>query len=156
MPTSQALNNVKLISLKGVGPALALKLNELGIHNVQDLLFHLPSRYEDRTRILSIRSLKIGQLAQIQGEVVKCAVQFGKRRSLHCTITDQTGFIGLRFFHFSAAQKNALAAGCVVRCFGEVRYGRHGFELYHPEYKILKDPINEPMTGLQAPGAHGS
>ena len=151
MPTSQALNNVKLISLKGVGPALALKLNELGIHNVQDLLFHLPSRYEDRTRILSIRSLKIGQLAQIQGEVVKCAVQFGKRRSLHCTITDQTGFIGLRFFHFSAAQKNALAAGCVVRCFGEVRYGRHGFELYHPEYKILKDPINEPIADTLTP-----
>lgn len=151
MPTSQALNNVKLTSLKGVGPALALKLNELGIHNVQDLLFHLPSRYEDRTRILSIRSLKVGQLAQIQGEVVKCAVQFGKRRSLHCTITDKTGFIGLRFFHFSAAQKNALAAGCVVRCFGEVRYGRHGFELYHPEYKILKDPINEPIADTLTP-----
>jgi ATP-dependent DNA helicase RecG len=151
MPTSQALNNVKLTSLKGVGPALALKLNELGIHNVQDLLFHLPSRYEDRTRILSICSLKIGQLAQIQGEVVKCAVQFGKRRSLHCTITDKTGFIGLRFFHFSAAQKNALAAGCVVRCFGEVRYGRHGFELYHPEYKILKDPINEPIADTLTP-----
>jgi len=151
MPTSQALNNVKLTSLKGVGPALALKLNELGIHNVQDLLFHLPSRYEDRTRILSIRSLKVGQLAQIQGEVVKCAVQFGKRRSLHCTITDKTGFTGLRFFHFSAAQKNALAAGCVVRCFGEVRYGRHGFELYHPEYKILKDPINEPIADTLTP-----
>jgi ATP-dependent DNA helicase RecG len=151
MPTSQALNNVKLTSLKGVGPALALKLNELGIHNVQDLLFHLPSRYEDRTRILSIRSLKVGQLAQIQGEVVKCAVQFGKRRSLHCTITDKTGFIGLRFFHFSAAQKNALATGCVVRLFGEVRYGRQGFELYHPEYKILKDPINEPIADTLTP-----
>ena len=151
MPTSQALNNVKLTSLKGVGPALALKLNDLDIHNVQDLLFHLPSRYEDRTRILSIRSLKVGQLAQIQGEVVKCSIQFGKRRSLHCTITDKTGFIGLRFFHFSSAQKNALEPGSSVRCFGEVRFGRNGFELYHPDYKILKDPANEPVADTLTP-----
>lgn len=151
MPTSQALNNVKLTSLKGVGPALALKLSDLDIHNVQDLLFHLPSRYEDRTRILPIRSLKINQLAQIQGEVVKCSIQFGKRRSLHCTITDKTGFIGLRFFHFSSAQKNALAPGCVVRCFGEARHGRNGFELIHPDYKVLQDPENEPLADTLTP-----
>lgn len=151
MPTSQALNNVKLTSLKGVGPTLAIKLNDLGIHNIQDLLFHLPSRYEDRTQILSIRSLKVGQLAQIQGEVVSCAIQFGKRRSLHCTITDKTGFVGLRFFHFSSAQKNALTTGSVVRCFGEVRFGRNGFELYHPEYKVLKDPDSEPLLDTLTP-----
>lgn len=151
IPTSQALNKVKLTSLKGVGPALALKLNDLDIYNVQDLLFHLPSRYEDRTQILSIRSLKVGQLAQIQGEVVKCSIQFGKRRSLHCTITDKAGFIGLRFFHFSSAQKNALEPGSIVRCFGEVRHGRNGFELYHPDYKVLKDADNEPVADTLTP-----
>lgn len=150
MSTSQALNKVKLTSLKGVGPALAVKLNDLGIFNVQDLLFHLPARYEDRTRIVPLRSLRMGQLAQIQGEVVSCSVQFGKRRSLQCTITDKTGFVTLRFFHFSAAQKNALVTGCTVRCFGEVRYGRNGAELFHPEYKILKDP-NEPVSDTLTP-----
>lgn len=149
--STQSLDQVKLTSLKGVGPALAVKLNELGIFNVQDLLFHLPSRYEDRTRILTIASIKLGQLVQIQGEVVKSSIQFGKRRSLQCTLTDKTGFIGLRFFHFSSAQKNALSPGSIVRCFGEVRFGRNGFELYHPEYKVLQDPSREPLADTLTP-----
>lgn len=149
--SNQSLDKVKLTSLKGVGPALAIKLNELGIFNVQDLLFHLPSRYEDRTQLFSIRSLKLGQLAQIQGEVVKSSIAYGKRRSLQCTVTDKTGFVGLRFFHFSSAQKNALSPGSIIRCFGEVRFGRSGFELYHPEYKVLKDPANEPLADTLTP-----
>jgi ATP-dependent DNA helicase RecG len=83
--------------------------------------------------------------------VVSCTVQFGKRRSLTCTITDKTGFISLRFFHFSAAQKDALATGKVVRCFGEVRHGRSGFELYHPEYKILDNPSTEKTSDTLTP-----
>jgi len=140
MPTQKSLHSIPLTSLKGVGAVLEAKLHQLSIYSVQDLLFHLPLRYEDRTRVFPIRELKIGQQAQLQGEVVSCSVQFGKRRSLTCTITDKTGFISLRFFHFSAAQKDALETGKCVRCFGEVRRGRNGFEIYHPEYKILDDP----------------
>ena len=140
MPTQKSLHSIPLTSLKGVGAVLEAKLHQLSIYSVQDLLFHLPLRYEDRTRAFPIRELKIGQQAQLQGEVVSCSVQFGKRRSLTCTITDKTGFISLRFFHFSAAQKDALETGKCVRCFGEVRRGRNGFEIYHPEYKILDDP----------------
>ena len=65
-------------------------------------------------------------------------MQFGKRRSLQCVMVDSTGVIHLRFFHFSAAQKNALAEGVRIRCYGEVRRGRSGLEIYHPEYRILK------------------
>ncbi|MFK7863441.1 MAG: ATP-dependent DNA helicase RecG [Pseudohongiellaceae bacterium] len=150
-PTPKSLDQVELTSLKGVGPAIAVKLNELGIFSVQDLLFHLPSRYEDRTKILTIASLRLGQLVQIQGEVVKSSIQFGKRRSLQCTITDKTGFVGLRFFHFSSAQKNSLSPGTIIRCFGEVRFGRNGFELYHPEYKVLQDPAREPLEDTLTP-----
>lgn len=151
MQTQKTLNAIPLTSLKGVGSVLEAKLHQLGIYSVQDLLFHLPLRYEDRTRILPIKGIKLGQHAQLQGEVVNCSVQFGKRRSLTCTITDKTGFISLRFFHFSAAQKDALETGKYVRCFGEIRHGRSGFEMYHPEYKIIDSPEIEKTSDTLTP-----
>jgi ATP-dependent DNA helicase RecG len=143
---SQALEQLPLTSLKGVGPALAQKFAQLDIHNVQDLLFHLPLRYEDRTRISSIGSVKVGELAQLQGEIVGSSIQFGRRRSLHCMLRDSSGLIGLRFFHFSAAQKDSLEVGTLIRCYGEVRRGRSGFELYHPEYRALNELEVEPVA----------
>lgn len=151
MCAQKALDQIRLTSIKGVGPALENKLNQLGIFSVQDLLFHLPLRYEDRTRISSLREIRVGQHVQLQGQVVSSAIAFGKRRSLQCTVTDNTGFISLRFFHFSAAQKNALAEGVTVRCFGEVRHGRGGFEIFHPEYKILSDPDKVPVAEALTP-----
>lgn len=150
-PTNQALDQIPLTRLKGVGPALAKKLQVIGIQNVQDLLFHLPLRYEDRTRVSPIRSLHVGDTAQVQGEIVDCRIAFGRRRSLQCTIFDKTGSITLRFFHFSAAQKTALAAGLQVRCYGEVRLGRAGFELYHPEYRVLHAGEDEPLSDSLTP-----
>lgn len=140
------LEQLSLTRLKGVGPALEKKFQQLGIFNVQDLLFHLPLRYEDRTRIHLIRSARVGNVVQLQGEVVSNAIQFGRRRSLHCVITDGSGLISLRFFHFSAAQKNSLAPGTLIRCYGEVRRGRNGMEIYHPEYKVLQADQDEPVT----------
>lgn len=131
--TSQALT-----SLKGVGPALQKKLNQLGLFNTRDLLFHLPLRYEDRTRLHAIGKVSLGEMVQIEGEVLGSSIQFGRRRSLLCMVQDTSGVISLRFFHFSAAQKKALDAAKRIRCFGEVRRGRSGFELYHPEYQILQ------------------
>lgn len=139
-----------LQSLKGVGPALQKKLNQLGLYSVKDLLFHLPLRYEDRTRLQSIGSARLGDTIQIEGEIVGTSIQFGKRRSLLCMIQDRSGVMSLRFFHFSAAQKNALETGKRLRCFGEVRRGRSGFELYHPEYQLLEIgeelPVAEALT----------
>lgn len=150
MPASQTPQS--LTSLKGVGPALQRKLNQLGLFRVRDLLFHLPLRYEDRTRLQSIGRVQLGDMVQLEGEVVGTTIQFGKRRSLLCMLRDKTGLISLRFFHFSAAQKQALEAATRVRCYGEVRRGRSGFELYHPEYKILEageiPPVADRLTPI--------
>ncbi|GJM12731.1 MAG: ATP-dependent DNA helicase RecG [Pseudohongiella sp.] len=136
--TSQQLDKIPVTRLKGVGAALEKKLSAMGIDNVQDLLFHLPFRYEDRSRIAPIGSISAGEAVQVQGEVLSTDIQFGRRRSLRCTIKDSSGFLTLRFFHFSNAQKNSLAVGSQVRCYGEVRRGKSGLELFHPEYRVVR------------------
>ncbi|MFN3165269.1 MAG: OB-fold nucleic acid binding domain-containing protein, partial [Pseudohongiellaceae bacterium] len=140
-----------LTSLKGIGPALATRLNQLGLHNTRDLLFHLPHRYEDRTRLAAIGSIKMGDLVQIEGEVVGTSIQFGRRRSLLCMLKDRSGVIALRFFHFSAAQKKALDSATRMRCFGEVRRGRSGFEMFHPEYQLLAEGEQLPVAEVLTP-----
>lgn len=127
------------------------KLSNLGIFTVQDLLFHLPSRYLDKTRIQAIGSIKLGDTVQLQGEVRSCSIAFGKRRSLQCQIQDTSGTINLRFFHFNAAQKNALHIGASLRCYGEIRRGRGGFEIYHPEYQLLDPGENTPLDDKLSP-----
>ena len=134
---NKTLDSVAITSLKGVGPSLERKFNQLGIYNLQDLLFHLPFRYEDRTKLSPINSVKLGDRVQINGEIVSNKILFGRRRSLQCMLRDTTGFIYLRFFHFSSAQKNSLTPGKLLSCYGEVRRGRNGFEIYHPEYKEI-------------------
>ncbi|MCH2099600.1 MAG: DEAD/DEAH box helicase, partial [Pseudomonadales bacterium] len=123
--------------LRGVGSALAEKLERLGIRRVQDLLFHLPLRYEDRTRLTPIGSARAGQAVVIEGEIAASDVVFGRRRSLLARIADGTGHISMRLFHFSRQQQTQLRKGARIRCFGEVRIGSSGAELYHPEYRIL-------------------
>lgn len=135
--------------LRGVGPKLAAKLAEAGVHRVEDLLFHLPLRYQDRTRITPIGAATDGADVVIEGEVRVADIAFGRRRSLVVRLQDGTGTISLRFFHFSAAQKNALQAGTRLRCFGQVRRGAAGFEMYHPEYRQVEagaEPIEDVLT----------
>lgn len=124
-------------ALRGVGAALAARLAVLGVQQVQDLLFILPSRYEDRTRIQPIGSLIAGTRAVIEGEVMLTEVVFRRRRQLLCRIADGSGFLMLRFFHFSNAQQQGLMRGSRIRCFGEVRRGPQGLEIVHPEYRRL-------------------
>ena len=140
-----SLEDIPVTQLKGVGSALAEILARLGIHSIQDLLFHLPYRYEDRTRVVPMGSLRIGDIAVVEGEVMKADLVMGRRRSLQVTLRDDTGFLVMRFFHFNAAQKNQLAEGTRVRCFGEVRPGRAGYEFYHPEYQT-NPPAMPPET----------
>ena len=134
-----AARSVPVTELKGVGTALALKLERLGVHSVQDLLLHLPLRYQDRTRVRPIGSLRPGDEAVIEGLVAASDIVQGRRRSLLCRLQDGSGILSLRFFHFSAAQKNSLSAGKRVRCFGEVRPGPGGLELVHPEYRVIAE-----------------
>lgn len=121
--------------LKGVGSRVAEKLTRLKIHCVEDVLFHFPYRYEDRTRIVPIGSLRVGDHAVVQGEIQLTEIKFGKRRTLVSHISDGTGILLLRFFHFNAQQKDNLARGVMLRCYGEVRKGQKHLEMAHPEYK---------------------
>ncbi len=124
-------------TLRGVGPRLAARLERLGIHTVQDVLFHLPLRYQDRTRTVPIGALVAGQEAVVEAEVRLTEIGFGRRRALLCRIEDGTGLLTLRFFHFNARQREALAPGAVLRCFGQARAGPTGLEMIHPEYRVL-------------------
>jgi ATP-dependent DNA helicase RecG len=138
--------------LSGVGIRLEEKLNRIGIINVQDLLFHLPHRYIDRTRITPIGTLLHGHNAYIQGEIELTQIRYGKRRSLLCRISDGTGAIVLRFFYFSRAQEKGLQRGLSIRCYGQVRRGPNSLEIIHPEYRVLdihqNDELEEQLTAV--------
>ena len=140
-----------LTDLHGVGPALAEKMKALGINQVTDLLFHLPIRYEDRTRIRAIGSSIPGQRILIEGQVEHCAIVRGRRPMLVVVLFDGTGRITLRFFHFRAYQKQQLSAGTRLRCFGEVRAGFQGLEMVHPGYQRLGGEADEPVADRLTP-----
>ena len=145
--------------LHGVGPHLAARLEKLSIQCVQDLLFFLPLRYEDRTQIVPIGSLRPGQRAVVEGEIELTEVVYRGRRNLLCRISDGTGGLVLRFFHFSRAQQDGLARGRRIRCFGETRPGAGGLQMIHPEYRLVGDtdlgtddtltPVYPATEGLQ-------
>jgi ATP-dependent DNA helicase RecG len=138
-------------ALKGVGPALARRLGRLGIESVVDLLFWLPTRYEDRTHLVPIGSLRPGQRAAVEGGIELAEVVFRGRRSLLVRLADGTGFLTLRFFHFSGAQHQQLARGTRLRCFGEVRRGKHGPEIVHPEYRLADAPDTQAVKDALTP-----
>jgi ATP-dependent DNA helicase RecG len=125
-------------SLPGVGPALAETLRKLGIERLQDLWFHLPLRYEDRTRITPIRALVAGESAQVEGVVEAVETGFRYRPQLRVAITDGSQeTLVLRFFHFRRQQAQQFAPGLRLRCFGAIRHGQHGLEMVHPQYRVL-------------------
>ncbi|MDG1732554.1 MAG: ATP-dependent DNA helicase RecG [Thalassotalea sp.] len=132
--------------LKGVGPGVASKLEKIGLKTLQDVLFHLPLRYEDKTRVSKIRDLLPGMHTGVIGNVIDSQVSFGRRKMLLVKINDGSGEITLRFFHFSAAQKNNLSNGTRIRCFGEIQRGGRGFEIIHPEYKAVNDDVSAPQV----------
>lgn len=141
---TQLLDGVPLTSLSGVGAAIAEKLSRIGINNVQDLLFHLPLRYEDRTRITPIADIRPESFATIEGFVQHTEVQFGRRPILSVTLSDGTSKIMLKFFNFNAGMKNSLATGVRVKAFGEIKRGRYMAEIHHPEYQIIRN--NQPLA----------
>ena len=124
-------------TLAGVGPTLSAKLSKCGINTVADLLFHLPFRYQDRTRITPICDLRPNDWCVIAGRVCKTEIKYGKRMMLYCYVEDKTGLLQLRFFHFNKQQVKALNDIKMIRVFGEVRQFANTLEMIHPEYQLL-------------------
>ena len=137
--------------LKGVGPALAKKLEKLGLLRVEDLLFLLPLRYEDRTQLIKIGALIAGARCLVSGEVLLAETAYRGRRNLLVRVSDGSGQLTLRFFHFSRQQQAQFQSGVQVTCFGEVRRGSAGFEMIHPEYRILKESQGAAMRDSLTP-----
>lgn len=147
----QLLDAIPLTTLLGVGAGQAGKLAGIGLHTLQDLLFHLPLRYEDQTRLYTITDLLPGIYATVSGEVLRTDVVFGRKRMMTCQISDGTGILTLRFFNFSAAMKNALAAGKQVTAYGEIRRGKNGPEIFHPEYKVRQSDTSVELQETLTP-----
>jgi len=124
--------------LKGAGPALALRLRALNIERVQDLLFHLPTRYEDRRNAVGLNALKDGEEMLVRGRVEQADVRFAGRRSLRVLLDDDKGALLLRFFHFNEQQKKSFEKGRWVMAYGTVRFGAQGWEMVHPQYRVAE------------------
>ncbi|TDJ48426.1 MAG: ATP-dependent DNA helicase RecG [Gammaproteobacteria bacterium] len=140
-----------LTSLRGVGPALAGRLARLNIERPADLLFLLPQRYEDRTRLTPLGSLLPGLRTVVEGEIALTEVVYRRRRTLLVRLTDGTGQLTLRFFYFSRAQQHLLARGARLRCYGEARKGSGGIEMIHPEYKLLSEDADAALDDELTP-----
>jgi ATP-dependent DNA helicase RecG len=136
---------VALTALPGVGPALIGRLALLGISRPADLLLHLPLRFEDRSRVHTIGSLREGQAALIRGRIEATELGQGRRRALLVSLADTSGALTLRFFHFRPAQAQQLRPGVWLECYGEVRSGPFRVEMVHPEYRVLPDGADEPL-----------
>ena len=141
-----------LTALKGVGPKLAERLRRLGLRTAEDVLLHLPLRYQDRTRITPIGQLRPGVEAHIEARIIRAEVTTRGRRFLLCHLSDDTGILTLRFFHFSPAQEQLFGQpGVCLRCYGEVRSGyTGGLEMIHPECRRI-DPDPPSVTDRLTP-----
>ena len=137
--------------LRGVGPQLAVKLARLNVTTIQDILFHLPIRYEDRTHITPVGSARPGDTVVVVGEIEMAEAVFRRRRSLLVRFSDGTGAMTMRMFYFSNAQKRALQKGRWLQCFGEVRRGPATLELIHPEYRVSDERPEQPMEQTLTP-----
>ena len=139
-------------ALPGVGPALKATLERLGITRIQDLWFHLPLRYEDRTRLTPIRDLRIGESAQVEGTIEAVERSFRFRPQLRVVISDDARtMLTLRFFNFRRAQVEQLNPGTRLRCFGQIRHGAQGPEIVHPQYQRVGEAgaeVEETLTAI--------
>lgn len=140
----------ELTDLKGVGPAVKAKLEKLNINKQSDLLFLLPTRYEDRTQLKKIGALIPDQEVLVEGRVLLCSVVYRGRRMMLVQLSDNTGILTLRFFTFSKYQSQNLARNTVVRCYGKTRKTSSGIEIIHPQYQIINPekpiPLNKTLT----------
>jgi ATP-dependent DNA helicase RecG len=133
---------------KSSGRTIADQLAKLGIASEQDLVLHLPLRYEDHTRIVPLDALAPGSTMQAEGSVLNTDVHYRPRRQLVSLLGDGDARLVLRFFHFYPSQQKTLAPGKRVRVFGEVRSGHFGLEMVHPQFKVVEAgaPLADRLT----------
>ena len=132
-------NNILQLPLrqfKGVGPKVFSKLESMGLETVEDLLFHFPLRYQDKTRLSYIGELKEGMDAVVRGTIRASGIARGRRPTLIVKVDDGTGLITLRFFHFRRAQAQQLRIGDTITLFGQPRMVGGNTEFAHPEYVV--------------------
>ena len=135
-------------SLAFATPIVQEKLARIGVRQLSDLVTHLPLRYEDETRIVSIHEALSGDTVQVEGTVVETQIKFRPGRQLISEIDDGSGRLVMRFFNFYPSQKNALAPGAKVRVMGEIRQGFFGAEMVHPRFRVLRGeaPLPQALT----------
>ena len=127
-----------IISISGLGQKTSDRLNQLGIHTLEHLIFHLPSRYQDKTSITQLSDAKISDESLIEASIDRIEVIPSRHRQLLCYLSDNQNYrILLRFFHFNQYQKQAFVRGETIQCFGEIKVGREGLEMHHPEYRLI-------------------
>ncbi|SFC47234.1 ATP-dependent DNA helicase RecG [Collimonas sp. OK412] len=134
----------------------ASKLEKLGLRTDMDLVLHLPLRYEDETEIVAIRQAGMmgTSVAQVEGVVTACDIQYRPRRQLIVTIADDSGQLVMRFLNFYGSQTKQLAVGTRVRARGEIRHGFFGAEVVHPSYKVVLEgaPLPDVLTPVYPAG----
>lgn len=111
---------------------MASRLSDLGIRSLEDLLFHFPLRYQDRTRVTPIGGLQDHVDSVTEGEVLTAAVTLGRRRSLLVKVEDGTGILTVRFFHFRQSQVAQFKQGSAIQLYGTPRRLGGQIEMIHP------------------------
>ena len=138
----------------------ARKLEKLHLNTAWDLALHLPLRYEDETQIVPISAAPLGEVCQVEGEVLHQEVQFKPRKQLVAQIKGDDGAIlNLRFIHFYPSHQKQLAPGQRVRALGEIKRGYERCEMIHPKIKSPEKqalatsltPIYPTTNGLTQP-----
>jgi ATP-dependent DNA helicase RecG len=130
-------------------PATAKKLARLGIRSRFDLLYHLPLRYEDETRLTPPGQAPLGTPVLVEAPVRSTEIAFRPKRQLvvHCD------GLALRFLNFYGSQakqfERAIEEGRLVRAYGEMKHGRLGAEMIHPRYRIVAP--GEPLPAALTP-----
>ena len=130
--------NDPIISLNGLGPKAQEKLNNIGIYTLEHFLFHLPLRYQNKTKFSQLNEVQVGKESLVQLTIDRIEELPTKQRQLLCYLSDKDNrTLLLRFFHFNQHQKQQFVRGDIIQCFGEVKIGRDGLEMHHPEYRLI-------------------
>ncbi|AIN47016.1 ATP-dependent DNA helicase RecG [Candidatus Palibaumannia cicadellinicola] len=147
------LRGIPITALSGVSPILISKLSRLGLQNLQDVLLHLPVRYEDRTKLYPISNAPHGILVTIQGQVLDSNIYktFARKRILSCRLRDNSGILTLLFFNFNVAMQKRLYPGQWVTAYGEISRGKIGTEMIHPEYYVQGKRCNLILSSSLTP-----
>ena len=137
-----------LKQLRGVNQATESKLANLGIHNLFDLVFHFPFRYQDRTHLTPIADLVPGREALVQGEIIDSKLLFYGKKGLQLSLQDKSGAMFIKFFYHSFALKKSMKIGSYLRCYGTPRYGKKALDMVHPECSFISrdQPLDEGLT----------